>query len=98
MGNVIFYYPLLKNNNIHEKEQGKGTSIGAPFFLPGYMKIKVFMKWLTNAETGKQELKCICMQNNKRCGHWCEKDIISYDQYQHLKDCFNNRPLKRSEK
>lgn len=67
------------------------------FLLLYEMKIKVYMQWIVDRETHKQKLNCICMQSKKRCNSKCERDVMEYNQYQHLEECFKNRPLKRSE-
>lgn len=51
--------------------------------------MKTLKIWL-KAEHGK--IVCICLRSRKRCSSKvCEKDEVQYDQYQHLKECFENR-------
>lgn len=52
------------------------------------------MRWDIDADK-KQKLRCICLQDAKRCKRYCEKDTVEYDQYQSLQQCFRNRDDER---
>lgn len=39
------------------------------------------------------EIVCICLRAHRLCNDaTCERDVVEYDQYQHLKECFKNKP------
>ena len=39
------------------------------------------------------EIVCICLRSHRMCyDKTCERDVVEYDQYQHLKECFKNKP------
>lgn len=48
--------------------------------------LKVFVK----AEHGR--IVCMCLRSNRRCGcSQCEKDVVTYDEYRNMQECFRNR-------
>ena len=58
----------------------------ASVFLYHMKKLKIWLK----AEHGK--IVCICLRSRQRCGsRVCDKDEVQYDEYQHLRECFENR-------
>lgn len=60
------------------------------FFVAEIMKpkrLKVFMR------VRNGEIVCICLRSHRLCNdHTCTKDVVEYDQYQHLRECFANKP------
>ena len=39
------------------------------------------------------EIVCICLRSRRLCQDaTCVRDIVEYNQYQHLTECFKNRP------
>lgn len=42
----------------------------------------------------KGKIVCMCLQSNKKCGRWCEKDEVLYDEYRGWQECFKNKGPK----
>jgi len=38
----------------------------------------------------RERITCICLQSNKKCKSVCEKDVMFYDQYRGIAECFKN--------
>lgn len=39
------------------------------------------------------EIVCICLRSHRLCNDkTCQRDVVEYDQYQHLRECFKNKP------
>lgn len=38
------------------------------------------------------EIVCICLCSHRLCNDTtCQRDVVEYDQYQHLTECFKNK-------
>lgn len=48
-------------------------------------EIRVFI------EHNKGKITCICKASNKGCGKSCDRDIMYYDKYKDIKECFKNK-------
>lgn len=95
---------MVKRCNIHRRnlnsfhnhnQRTAGLNIPGPAFRLPYKpmrkpkRIKVFLR----AEGGR--IACICLRSHRLCNnHTCEADIVQYDQYQHLRKCFENEKGK----
>lgn len=49
-------------------------------------RLKVFLR----VRAG--EIVCICLRSHRLCNDTtCQRDVVEYDQYQHLRECFKNK-------
>lgn len=44
--------------------------------LPVFIKVK------------NEKIICMCLRSRRRCGAKCEKDIVFYDEYAGINECF----------
>lgn len=49
-------------------------------------RIKVFVR------VRQGDIVCICLRSHRLCNDaTCLRDVVEYDQYQHLRECFKNK-------
>lgn len=49
-------------------------------------RLKVFMHLDSH-----DRIDCICLRSHKNCHKYCLKDIVLYDEYADLNECFKNK-------
>lgn len=42
----------------------------------------------------REQVNCICLQSFKKCGKQCYKEILYYDEFDGIRECFKNKGSK----